>query len=207
MAKGLFRRVAEKLFSSRKAPARTTTQAAQVRDRQYGGSTKDMARAFGVTQRTVERWIKGDRTPPTTTAKDREKYRKAVEKARAENKPEPVFKAKPGDRLETEAAAVQVTDRGRERKAKQLERQGAPGLRVRVERTEAFQVRGSVAVRPRPVEVDLTPEEAGRLARATDDAEVQGIVGGAVARYFNGGAYGGFRGDDFTIDPGDVDLT
>lgn len=179
MAKGLFRRVAEKLFSSRKAPARTTTQAAQVRDRKYGGSTKDMARAFGVKERTVQRWVKGDRAP----------------------------RGKDAAKLETEAAAVQVTDRGRERKAKQLERQPATGLRVRVERTEAFQVRGSVAVRPRPVEVDLTPEEAGRLARATDDTEVQGIVGGAVARYFNGGPYGGFRGEDFTIEPGDVDLT
>src|SRR4051794_24490289 len=110
---GLFRRVVGKMFSSRQAPVRATTQAAHVRDRTYGGSTKDMARAFGVTERTVQRWIKGDRVPATTTEKERAKAHKS-------KKPVPV---KPGDRLATEAAAAQVTDRGRERRAKQYEQQ------------------------------------------------------------------------------------
>jgi DNA-binding transcriptional regulator YiaG len=179
MAKGLFRRVAEKLFSSRKAPARTTTQAAQVRDRKYGGSTKDMARAFGVKERTVQRWVKGDRAP----------------------------RGKDATKLETEAAAVQVTDRGRERKAKQLERQPVTGLRVRVDRAQTFQIRGSDAVRSRTVEVPLTGDEAAKLARATNEGEVREVVGDALAKYFNAGPYGGFRGSDFEFDPDAVELT
>ncbi len=46
--KDMFGRVREALFPSRKAPVQTTTQAGQVRDRKYGGSTKAMASAYGV---------------------------------------------------------------------------------------------------------------------------------------------------------------
>lgn len=179
MAKGLFRRVAEKLFSSRQAPARATTQAAQVRDRQYGGSTKAMAAAFGVKERTVQRWMKGDRTP----------------------------KGKDAAKLETEAARVQVTDRGRERKARQIEKMADSGMRVRVDRAGTFQIRGSDAVRQRTVELDLTPSQAAKLARATNESEVREVVGDALAKYFNGGPYGGFRADDFDFDPDAVELS
>ena len=51
--KGLFGRVREAMFPSRKAPVQSTTQAGQVRDRKYGGNTKAMATAYGVAPRTV----------------------------------------------------------------------------------------------------------------------------------------------------------
>ncbi|MEE1931469.1 hypothetical protein V1J52_25455 [Streptomyces sp. TRM 70351] len=92
----LFVRAKNALFRSRKAPARATTQAVHVRDRKYGGSTKAMAAAYGVSPRTVARWIDGSRAP-----------------------------VKHADRLRDEAAAVQVTGRGRERRAKQLAKKGA----------------------------------------------------------------------------------
>ncbi|RKE02870.1 helix-turn-helix domain-containing protein, partial [Streptomyces sp. TLI_171] len=61
--RGLFGKVRETLFPSRKAPAQTTTQAGQVRARKYGGNTKAMATAYGVTPRTVLRWVDGTRHP------------------------------------------------------------------------------------------------------------------------------------------------
>lgn len=176
---GLFRRIVGSLFPSRQAPARTTTQAAHVREKTYGGSTKDMARAFGVTERTVQRWVKGTRSPKGDDAK----------------------------KLETAAAAAQVTDKGRERRAKQMEREPAGTLRVRIDRAGTFAVRGSDAVRPRTVDLDLKPEQAAALARATDENDVRAVVGDALADYFNGGPYGGFRGSDFDFDPDGVDLS
>ncbi|MFF3617554.1 helix-turn-helix domain-containing protein [Streptomyces sp. NPDC002580] len=176
---GLFRRIVGKVFPSRQAPARATTQASHVREKQYGGSTKEMARAFGVTERTVQRWIKGTRTPKGEDAK----------------------------KLETAAAAAQVTDRGRERRAKQMEKEPAGTIRVRVDRAGTFSVRGSDAVRTRTVDLDLKPDQAAALARATDDAGVRDVIGDALADYFNGGAYGGFRASDFDFDADGVDLS
>lgn len=205
---GLFRRVVGKLFPSRQAPARATTQASHVRDKQFGGSTKAMARAFGVTERTVQRWMSGDRTPPVTTAKDREKHRKAVEKARKAGKPAPVLKPKMGDRLETAASAAQVTDKGRERRARQYEQQGAAGsgITVRVNRLGTKVKNSDMADRGRPMSLSLTGDQAARLARAQDDSEVQEVVGEALADYFNGPAGGGYQGSDFDLDPSGVDL-
>lgn len=176
---GLFRRIVGSLFPSRQAPARTTTQAAHVRERQFGGSTKNMARAFGVTERTVQRWIKGTRAPKGEAAR----------------------------KLETAAAAAQVTERGRERRAKQMAGAPAGTVRVRVDRAGTFRVRGSDAVRPRTVELDLSPDQAAALARAQDDSDVKGVIGGALADYFNGGPYGGFRPEDFDVDPDGVELS
>ncbi|WP_371634510.1 helix-turn-helix domain-containing protein [Streptomyces sp. NBC_01259] len=178
---GLFKRIASKMFTSKSAPVRPTTQAAHVRERKYNGSTKDMAAAFGVKERTVQRWLKGDRTP----------------------------KGKDASRLETEAAAVQVTDKGRERKAKAYAKEGsAPtDLRVRVDRAGSFDIKGSNAVRPRTIEVDLNGDQAARLARATDEDGVKAVVGDALAGYFNSGPYGGFQGGDFDFDVSGVDLT
>jgi hypothetical protein len=175
----LFVRAKNAIFRSRKAPARTATQAKHVRDRKYGGSTKAMATAYGVAPRTVSRWIDGTRHP-----------------------------VKFADRLRDEAAAVQVTDRGRERKAKQLAKKGTrpSGISTTVSRARTFQIRGSNAVRQRDIDLDLTGEQAAALARATTDDEAAAVLKGAMADYFNGGApFGGFRPDDFDFDPGDVD--
>ncbi|WP_327071936.1 hypothetical protein [Kitasatospora sp. NBC_01302] len=176
--KGLFGRVREALFPSRKAPVQSTTQAGQVRERKYGGNTAAMAAAYGVAPRTVLRWIDGSRHP--------------VEHQ---------------ERLQREAVDVQTTERGRERKAKQLAQRGTlSGIGARVGRAVTFEIRGSDAVRARDIHLDLSGEQAAALAIAQDDVEVRAVIGQALADYFNGGPYGGFSADDFDFDPGDFDL-
>lgn len=175
----LFVKAKDFLFRSRRAPARATTQAKHVRDRKYSGSTKAMAAAYGVAPRTVTRWIDGSRHP-----------------------------VKHADRLRDEAAAVQVTDRGRERKAKQLAKKGnrPSGISTTVSRARTFEIRGSNAVRQRDIDLNLTGDQAAALARATTDDEAAAVVKSAMADYFNGGSvYGGFRPDDFDFDPSDID--
>lgn len=196
---GLFKRIAEKLFTSRKPPKQVTTQARHVRDKKFGGNTKAMAAAYGVDPRTVQRWIDGTRAPQGAS-------KKAVKAARAAGKPVPVS---PAEKLEREAAAVQVTDRGRERKAKQFEKEAdsPTGVRVRVDRAGSFSIKKSEAVRPQTVELDLTGDQAARLVRATNETDVKSVVGEALADYFNGGGYGGFRAGDFDFDPNGVDLS
>ena len=175
---GLFRRVADKVFPSRKAPARTTTQASHVRDRAYGGSSKAMAQALGVSERTVQRWIKGDRTP----------------------------RGKDAEKLEAAAASVQTTERGRERRAKQVEQAPAGSVRMSISRAGSFQVRGSSGARTRDITVDLTPEQAAALVRADDEAAIHAVAEEAVLGYFNGGAAGFFGRGDVTFDASSIDL-
>jgi len=175
---GLLRRVTGKLFSSKRTPVRTTTQAAQVRERQYGGSTKAMAADFGVAPRTVERWLKGDRTP----------------------------RGKDAARLEAAAAAAQTTERGRERRARQVEAQPEGSMRLRVTRSGSFTVRGSSAIRPRPVMLSLTSEQAGRVVRAQSDEDVKDVAAEALLDYFNGGGAGVFGSGDIDFGPEDVEL-
>ncbi|MGW2539947.1 hypothetical protein ACWC5I_03530 [Kitasatospora sp. NPDC001574] len=181
MAGGLFGRVREALFPSRKAPVQSTTQAGQVRERKYGGNTKAMAAAYGVAPRTVLRWIDGTRHPT---------------------------KQQNVDQLQREAVDVQTTERGRERKAKQLAQRGTvSGVGARVGRAVSFEIRGSDAVRARDIHLNLSGEQAAALARAEDEDEVRQIVGQALADYFNGGPYGGFTADDFDFNPDDFDLS
>ncbi|MGE7439780.1 hypothetical protein [Kitasatospora sp. NPDC001175] len=176
--RGMFGRVREALFPSRQAPVQSTTQAGHVRDRKYGGSTKAMAAAYGVSPRTVLRWIDGTRHP--------------VEHEQ---------------RLRREALDVQTTERGRERKAKQLQQLGTiSGIGARVGRTTTFAIRGSDAVRARDVHLNLSGEQAAALARAENEDDVRAVIGQALADYFNGGAYGDFRPQDFDFDPDDFDL-
>jgi DNA-binding transcriptional regulator YiaG len=193
---GLFRRITEKLFTSKSVPKQASTQARHVLDKQFGGSTKDMAARYGVTPRTVQRWLDGTRAPKGATKKD-------IEKATREGKPTPQAMK---DRLESDAAAVQVTEKGRERAAKQFEGAADSGVAVTVARMDTFAIKGSPAARSRPVTLYLSGDQAAQLARSTNDAEAQEAIGGALATYFNGGAYGGFRAGDFTFDPGDVSL-
>nr|BEK71254.1 hypothetical protein KPHV_84810 [Kitasatospora purpeofusca] len=182
MAGGLFGRVREAMFPSRKAPVQSTTQAGQVRERKYGGNTKAMAAAYGVAPRTVLRWIDGTRHPT---------------------------KQQNVDQLQREAVEVQTTERGRERKAKQLAQRGTvSGVGARVGRAVSFEIRGSDAVRARDIHLNLTGDQAAALALAEDEDEVRQIVGQALADYFNGGVgYGGFGPDDFDFDPNDFDLS
>lgn len=176
---GMNARVKEFLFRSRTAPARTTTQATHVRDRKFNGSTKTMAAAYGVTPRTVERWMDGTRKP-----------------------------VKFADRLHRDATEVQTTSRGRERRAREMESRGdRSGIGARVGRANTFNIRGSDAVRARDVHLDLTGAQVAALARATEENEVQQIIKQALARYFNGGIYGGFDADDFDFDINDVEYS
>ncbi|MFJ2781524.1 hypothetical protein [Kitasatospora sp. NPDC087315] len=177
--RGVFEQVRAALFPSRQAPVQSTTQAGHVRERKYGGSTKAMAASYGVAPRTVLRWIDGTRHPKGADA----------------------------ERLQREALDVQTTERGRERKAKQLQTLGTySGITARVGRTRTFEIRGSDAIRARDVHLSLTGEQAAALARAEDEDEVREVIGEALADYFNGGAYIGFTADDFEYDPDDFDL-
>lgn len=161
MAKGFMGRMLGKLFPSRQAPVRATTQAAQVRERQFNGSTKDMARAFGVSERAVQRWLKGERTP----------------------------RGKDAEKLSDLAQKVQTTERGRERRAKQYEAQGtAPsGVSVTVNLL-GVQIGGSDVVRSgamrAPVRLELTGEQAAALARDPSGPDAEAAINGALADYF-----------------------
>ncbi|MFF4344311.1 helix-turn-helix domain-containing protein [Kitasatospora sp. NPDC001540] len=178
--RGLFGRVRETLFPSRRAPVQTTTQAGQVRERKYGGSTRAMAAAYGVSARTVQRWVDGSRHPTGPHQ----------------------------GRLRTEAVEVQTTERGRARRARQLAQLGPhSGITARVGRTHTFNIQGSDAVRARDIHLDLTGDQAAALALAQDEGEVREIIGRALADYFNGGSYGGFSPDDFEYDTDDFDLS
>ncbi|MFB7667749.1 hypothetical protein ACFC1R_28125 [Kitasatospora sp. NPDC056138] len=151
----------------------------QVRDCKYGGNTKAMVAAYGVSPRMVQRWIDGSRHPTEHV-----------------------------DKLQREAVELQTTERGRERKAKQLAQRGTvSGIGARVGRTVTFEIRGSDAVRARDIHLNLSGELAAALAVAEDEDEVRRVIGQALADCFNGGAgYGGFSADDFDFDPDDLDL-
>ncbi|MHA6757060.1 helix-turn-helix domain-containing protein [Streptacidiphilus sp. PAMC 29251] len=207
--KGMFGRVREALFPSRKAPVQTTTQAGQVREKAFGGNTKAMAAACGVSPRTVERWIDGTRTPPKLSKAAERRWEK-TNKTRAAAGQTPLPRpATTADRLATDAVKVQTTERGRARKAKQLQQTGRFSAHTaRVGRAMTFEIRGSDAVRARDVHVNLTGDQAAALAIAEDEDQVRGVIGQALADYFNGGsAYGGFGQDDFTWDENDFDVT
>jgi hypothetical protein len=207
MAKGMFGRVREALFPSRKAPVQTTTQASHVRDKLFGGSTRAMAAAYGVSQRTVERWIAGTRTPPQLSkAAERRWQRENADRARQGRPPLP-RPATAADRLGTDAVRAQTTERGRERKAKQLAQLGSfSGHSARVGRAMTFNIQGSDAVRSRDVHLDLSGAQMAALARAESEDEVREIIGEELARYFNGGGVGGFSASDFEWDENDFDV-
>jgi len=208
-AKGMFGRVREALFPSRKAPAQTTTQASHVRDKLFGGSTKAMAAHYGVSPRTVERWVDGTRTPPPLSKAAERRWQKQ-NAARAKQGrpplPRPTTKA---DQLGTDAVRAQTTERGRERKAKQLAQLGSfSGHSARVGRTMTFTIQGSDAVRSRDVHLDLSGDQMAALARAESEDEVREIIGQGLAHYFNGGTFaGGFSAGDFEWDENDFDLS
>lgn len=208
-AAGMFGRVREALFPSRRTPAQTTTQAAHVRDRLFDGSTRAMAAAYGVSPRTVERWIAGTRTPPQLSrAAERRWNEENADRARQGRPPLP-RPATAASRLGTDAVRTQTTARGRERKARQLEQLGAfSGHTARVGRTVSFSIRGSDAVRSRDVDLNLSGAQMADLARAENEDEVRAVIGQALADYFNGGsAYGGFTADDFEWDENDFSLS
>ncbi|MCX4826748.1 hypothetical protein OG883_44710 [Streptomyces sp. NBC_01142] len=174
-------KVKEVLFPSRKTPARATTQSEHVRDRKYGGNTAAMAAAYNVTPRTVGRWIDGTRTPRGSNAAQ----------------------------LREEATEVQTTARGRERRAREMEkrdRQGLPsGYGATVNRATSFDIQGSSALRSRDIPIDLTSSQVAKLARTMDEAEIEVVIAEGIATYMNGGRVsGGFSPSDFTFNINDV---
>lgn len=180
MARNFLGRFMERLFPSRKAPARTTTQAAHVRDKQYGGSTKRMAQAFGVKERTVQRWVKGDRAPRGQAAK----------------------------RLADAAAVVQTADRSRNKKAAQFAARGDGGsgmtASIRLSGTQGGAPGGSkssmVRGGERIVTVELSGNQAARILGNPSDAEVSEAVSEALGDYFNRPSH------EFEFDPSAVDF-
>lgn len=172
-------RVKELLFPSRPAPSRTTTQAAQVLERKFNGDTAAMAAAYNVTPRAVRRWIDGTRKP-----------------------------VKHADRLYRDAVEVQTTKRGRDRRARQMERrqeQGLPsGVGAIVSRATTFEIRGSDALRARDIAITFSSSDVAKLARATEEEEINEVVAEGIARYMNGGMYTGFHPDDFKFNLDDV---
>ena len=206
-ARGMFGRVREALFPSRKAPVHSATRAGHVKDKLFGGSTRAMAAAYGVSQRTVERWIAGTRTPPRLSRAAERRWQKQ-NTARAEQGRPPLPRpTTAADRLATDAVRAQTTERGRGRRAKQLQQTGTfSGHSARVGRAMTFSIRGSDAVRARDVHLNLTGDQAAALALAESEDEVRQIIGQALADYFNGGTYGGFGPDDFEWDENDFDL-
>ncbi|MFC9068826.1 hypothetical protein [Streptomyces harbinensis] len=177
---GMFKAIMGALFPSRTAPARTDTQARHVRDRLYGGSTKAMAQAYGVAPSTIRRYLAG-----TSAPKDRGARKLAT-------------------KLESDAARAQITPRGRERRAKQMEARGTAvtELRIRVgsAATDGLTIKGTPRVRRKDVDLDITGNQAAALSRAETDEQMGKVIKGALADHFNGGAkYGGFVADDFSF--------
>ncbi|MFF8786752.1 hypothetical protein [Streptomyces sp. NPDC015125] len=176
-AQGFVARVRESFFR-RQAPVRTTTQTAHVLERKYGGNRQAIAAVYGVTPTTVGRWLKGTRTP------------------RGEH----------AEQLRREAAEVQTTQRGRERRARQV-KTSEIGTNAEVSRTTSFDIRGSNAVRSSYVPLRLTADEVAKLIRSESENEAREIIGTAIAHYFNGGGgYAGFAWNDFDFDPADFRL-
>jgi hypothetical protein len=205
--KGMFGRVREALFPSRKAPVQTTTQASHVRDKLFGGSTRAMAAAYNVSPRTVERWAAGTRTPPQLSKAAERRWQKENANRARQGRPPLPRPATAADRLGTDAVRAQTTERGRERKAKQLAQLGSfSGHSARVGRAMTFNIQGSDAVRSRDVHLDLSGAQMAALARAESEDEVRELIGEALARYFNGGGVGGFSASDFEWDENDFDV-
>ncbi|WP_152627489.1 hypothetical protein [Streptacidiphilus melanogenes] len=204
--RGMFGRVRGALFPSRKAPVQATTRAEHVRDKLFGGSTRAMAAAYGVSQRTVERWIKGTRTPPELSRAAERRWEKENAAREKQGRPPLPRPATSADRLANDAVRAQTTERGRQRKAKQLQQLRFSGHTARVGRATTFTIRGSDAVRSRDVHVTLTGEQAAALALADTEEQVRAVIGQVLADYFNGGPYGGFGPGDFEWDENEFDV-
>ncbi len=205
--RGMFGRVRQALFPSRKAPVHSTTQAGQVRDKMFAGSTKAMAAAYGVSQRTVERWIDGTRTPPELSRAAEKRWQQENTARARQGRPPLPRPTTFADKLADDAVRAQTTERGRQRKAKQLAQLGTfSGHTARVGRATTFNIQGSDAVRSRDVHVNLTGQQAAALALADNEDQVRAVIGQALADYFNGGAVGGFRSEDFEWDENDFDV-
>jgi DNA-binding transcriptional regulator YdaS (Cro superfamily) len=156
-------RMLGKIFPSRQVPAKTTTQATHVRERAFGGSTAAMAAHYGVSERTVQRWMKGTRTPQGADA----------------------------ERLEAQAAEVQVTEVGRKRRVREYTAKGTgfSGVSVTVDLDDAgVEIKGSSVVRTGrtrpPVVVKLTGEQAAALLEDPDSPEAEDAINQALADYF-----------------------
>jgi hypothetical protein len=83
--------------------------------------------------------------------------------------------------------------------------QGLPsGVGAIVNRATAFEIRGSDAVRARDISISFSSSDVAKLARATDEEEINQVVAEGIARYMNGGMYAGFSPDDFSFNLDDV---
>jgi hypothetical protein len=167
------------LFRSR-VPKDVAKQAADVRANVYGGSTKAMAQAYGVTPRTVQRWVKGDRAK--ISPKTREK-------------------------LGTEAKAAKITPTGMKRRATELRKKPPELHSIRVEIHKDLQTPGGsplAKTKNRPFTLRLSNEQTAALleANATGDEYAQRV---AIAEAISDGFGVDIDPDDF--EAGDYSIT
>lgn len=153
---------------SRPAPKSPRAQARFLRDNVYGGSTRRMAEAYGVTQRAVERWLDGTRKMP------RAAERLATEVGEVRHR-----RAERRTRL---AAARGTPPRVRARG--QIGPVGqSPAAGRRVAGTDTKRLREFPSI-------DLTPGQAADLADAYDRGDTDAmhdILEDVYGGYFDGG--------------------
>lgn len=151
-------------FSGRRgAPVSGSAQTRFVLRDSYGGSTRAMAADYGVSQRTVERWIKGDRNPARSAK---------------------------GRRVGRDVAKIR--DRRAVRHAKAAVRRGqVPRVRVKgYVGPDAGAVSDTETRRVRTIARDMSQAEALDLLDAYgrgDDAGVHDALEGALGGYFDRG--------------------
>lgn len=170
------------LFAAR-VPKDVSKQAEAVRANVYGGNTKRMAQAYGVTPRTVQRWIKGDRAKLSPKVKDR---------------------------LTTEAKAAKITPTGMKRKATAFRKRPAhisSGVDVRVTVHKDLQTPGGsplARTKNRPFSLALTNDQAAALLDANASGD-EGAQRAAVADAISDAFGVDIDPDDFG--PGDYSVT
>lgn len=161
----------------RGAPVSGPAQTRYVLRDTYGGSTKAMANAYGVSQRTVQRWLSGERNPARSPA---------------------------GRRVGQDV--TRIRERRAARHAKAAARRGqTPRVRIKgqIGPAPGAAEPDTETRRRRTISRDLTPEQTAELIdawQARRDAEIQASLESAYGGYFNRG-----RPGDTPADIGQVD--
>lgn len=148
----------------RGAPVSAPAQTRYVLRDTYKGSTKAMAADYGVSQRTVQRWLAGERNP-ARSAKGRRVAR----------------------------AVAEIRERRAARHAKAAARRGqTPRVRIKgqIGPSPGAAEPDTETRRRRTISRDLTPEQTSALIdayRARDDRAVQAALQEAYGGYFDRG--------------------
>lgn len=158
----------------RPAPKSAPAQVRYVLRDRYKGSTKAMAQDYGVSQRTVQRWLSGDRNPLERTVVRNGK------RVRVAGSPE-------GRRLTRDV--TEIRDRRAARHASAAARRGE-FPRVQIKGEIGPHIEGEEYRRRRTITRELSREQAVKLIDAyqrRDDAAVQAVLEDAYGSYFDRG--------------------